>query len=472
MTDAQGKKFINLTGLHLFWQNVIKPKFDVLAGAVEDHGTQLSTLSANKADKSRFDNFNVNGATGKTIEEVIEDLSVAAGISGLKVNNTGNTLITVKANGKDDDTQHSGVVTISIDETALNTKFGAIEGAINDKAAQGDLNGAIDRITAAEGKITTAEGQIATLEGAISGEGGINGKIAGLESNKADKTALEGAVTRIGTAEGQIATLEGAISGEGGINSKIAGLESNKADKTDLEALSQTVATLENNAATKAELNEHIEVANNKFNEKADKSSLDTLSGIVGGKANQGELDALTQTVGTKASQDALDALSDVVDGKADNSTVTELSQTVGTKASQDALDALSDVVDGKASQTDLKTAEGKITAAEDKITALQTAVEALSSATDFIGVTSTAISDGSATNPVKINEQDYTAAKGDIVIYGNKEFIWDGAKWVELGDTTALAQDVETLKTAAETNANTALLVSEVEAAFNAGWA
>lgn len=69
-----------------------------------------------------------------------------------------------------------------------------------------------------------------------------------------------------------------------------------------------------------------------------------------------------------------------------------------------------------------------RVTTAEGKITTLEGKVDALSSATHFLGVK---------------EELPATGANGDIVIVGNKEYVYDAAsteevKWVELGDTTA----------------------------------
>lgn len=66
-------------------------------------------------------------------------------------------------------------------------------------------------------------------------------------------------------------------------------------------------------------------------------------------------------------------------------------------------------------------------------------AIEALGSPTHFAGETSTAIQDGSTTNPITVNSESYSAHAGDVVVYGAKEFIWDGSKWIELGDTSDL---------------------------------
>ena len=52
-----------------------------------------------------------------------------------------------------------------------------------------------------------------------------------------------------------------------------------------------------------------------------------------------------------------------------------------------------------------------------------------------FKGSTSTALTDGATTNPITIDGSSYTAVMGDMVIYGNKEFLFDGTSWHEMGD-------------------------------------
>lgn len=58
-----------------------------------------------------------------------------------------------------------------------------------------------------------------------------------------------------------------------------------------------------------------------------------------------------------------------------------------------------------------------------------------LTSAVKFIGTTTTAISDGSTTNSVVIGSNTVSVTSGNIVIYGNKEFLFNGTAWEELGD-------------------------------------
>lgn len=69
-----------------------------------------------------------------------------------------------------------------------------------------------------------------------------------------------------------------------------------------------------------------------------------------------------------------------------------------------------------------------------------RTLIENLTSATRFLGISVTALSDGSTTTRIEI--EDYgtvTAAAGDIAIYGTSEFIFDGSAWHLFGDLSNL---------------------------------
>lgn len=57
-----------------------------------------------------------------------------------------------------------------------------------------------------------------------------------------------------------------------------------------------------------------------------------------------------------------------------------------------------------------------------------------------LVGETTTALTDNATTNPITINGSSYTAQPNDAVIYGNKEFLFDGTKWHEFGDLSGLA--------------------------------
>lgn len=63
--------------------------------------------------------------------------------------------------------------------------------------------------------------------------------------------------------------------------------------------------------------------------------------------------------------------------------------------------------------------------------------IEKLSTTTRFLGVTTTALTDQSTTNPITINNKSVTAEEGDITLYNKLEFVWDGTRWQEFGDAS-----------------------------------
>ena len=56
-----------------------------------------------------------------------------------------------------------------------------------------------------------------------------------------------------------------------------------------------------------------------------------------------------------------------------------------------------------------------------------------------FLGETTTPLTDKATTNPITINGDSVTAVAGNLVLYGNKEFLFDGTKWLEMGDLSVL---------------------------------
>lgn len=84
-----------------------------------------------------------------------------------------------------------------------------------------------------------------------------------------------------------------------------------------------------------------------------------------------------------------------------------------------------------------------KITTNKNDITNIKNAI---AGGTHFIGISTTAITNGGTQKPT-IGGSQKTVANGDIVIYGNKEFIWNGSAWAELGDTTAELQKISALE-------------------------
>ena len=114
-----------------------------------------------------------------------------------------------------------------------------------------------------------------------------------------------------------------------------------------------------------------------------------------------------------------------------------------------DLYNKVQDVDEGGVKKTELKTLTvnvngtkvGEYDTKADKTINITADMLGLSGAMAFQGVTVTAISQGSTDN--QVNMEDGTsleAKKGDVVIYGNKEFVWVGSKWQELGDEQSFA--------------------------------
>ena len=83
-----------------------------------------------------------------------------------------------------------------------------------------------------------------------------------------------------------------------------------------------------------------------------------------------------------------------------------------------------------------------KDAAARTDISNLQGAIASLQGGQYFLGVTTTAMTDGktgTGAAVVSIDGNDVTAVNGNVVIYGNKEFIFDGTTWYEFGDLSTI---------------------------------
>lgn len=60
--------------------------------------------------------------------------------------------------------------------------------------------------------------------------------------------------------------------------------------------------------------------------------------------------------------------------------------------------------------------------------------IEDLGHAIYWIGVTTTALTDGDTTNPITVNSESVTAKLGGMASYDGSEFVWNGSAWQELG--------------------------------------
>ena len=77
-----------------------------------------------------------------------------------------------------------------------------------------------------------------------------------------------------------------------------------------------------------------------------------------------------------------------------------------------------------------------KILDTTDDIAAIEAAI---AGGVTFMGETSTALTDGSTAKSIVINSATVTAVKGYLVVYNSKEFVFDGEKWIEMGDLSLI---------------------------------
>lgn len=61
-------------------------------------------------------------------------------------------------------------------------------------------------------------------------------------------------------------------------------------------------------------------------------------------------------------------------------------------------------------------------------------AISELGNAMYWLGVTTTALTDGDTTNPITIGGESVTARVGAIAQYNGEEFAWNGTSWQSLG--------------------------------------
>lgn len=52
-----------------------------------------------------------------------------------------------------------------------------------------------------------------------------------------------------------------------------------------------------------------------------------------------------------------------------------------------------------------------------------------------WVGVTTTALTDGATTNPITVNDESVTVNAGAVAQYSGTEFVWSGTAWQTLGE-------------------------------------
>ena len=323
---------------------------------------------------------------------------------------------------------------------------------LSDCASASDIT---TKLTTINNTLTSHDGRITAAQSAAD--------TAKAAADEADRKAVQEATDR----QGEITRVEGLISAEATTARAAEKANADAAKAADEKAAAaQTYAEGVNTA-----LGQEVTRATEKENELAGKiSALETAVGAGGSVETQintkiESLDAdVTSAEGTQVRVQVVET-----DGKITAVNVTE-SATFAT-----AQDLADEIADREADEQAIGARIDALASAGDadgngkgRVTVLEEKVNALTSATHFEGVVEFDPSAEGATT------DGYDA--GDFVIYGNKEYIFDGSKWVELGDTTdeqsrlsALEGLVGTTSVDAQIDAKIAALSDEAKSSEDA---
>jgi hypothetical protein len=89
---------------------------------------------------------------------------------------------------------------------------------------------------------------------------------------------------------------------------------------------------------------------------------------------------------------------------------------------------------------------DDKITTVNSEINTLKTNIGNLSNIMNFLGTTTSDVKQDATITAIVVGGKPVTAVKGDVVVKGAKEFVFDGSKWQEIGDVSAQSTAIDGL--------------------------
>lgn len=266
-----------------------------------------------------------------------------------------------------------------------------------------------------------------------------NANAASAAQSKADKAESDAAAaqSKANKAESDAATAQAAAE---------AAQSTANTNKTDISNLTNRVKTIEDTYAT----DEEVAGIKSALEDKITAASNLAQQGVTNAAAAQGTADNALSKATTNATN--IESLQTAVGNKVDTSTYTakisELEVAIGTNATG----VTEAKADAKAAQDKADANEDLIAGHDTRISGLESKLNNVANAMDFIGVSTTDPDTGIVTiNDVIISGNTDssldTVNKGDVVIFGEKEFVYDGSKWVEFGDATGNASAITALE-------------------------
>ena len=145
---------------------------------------------------------------------------------------------------------------------------------------------------------------------------------------------------------------------------------------------------------------------------------------------------------GAKAYADEKVAALDFTDSAVEHQFITAVNETDGVVSVVRAQPAVADIngldtaLAAKQDTVVFNTAYDASSNKAATMTDVTNAVAGLSGAMHFVGTSTTDPAGGTVT----ISEQPYSGKSGDVVLYNQKEYVYNGTDWIELGDETSYA--------------------------------
>lgn len=244
--------------------------------------------------------------------------------------------------------------------------------------------GTSSAIETLSGRVTTVESKVSTLEGTVASNSGY---ITSLQNDKADKTAVQGIDDRLKTAEGTIIT-----------------------QGSDISGLKTSVGTTEDEASESGSV--YARIADLKVKAAANAGAASAAQ--TAAEAAQADVDAVEQDLASYKTTN--DAAVKAADDKA--------------VAAQGEVDALEKTVSDL--DAAYKTADQAL---QEDINEINAALQGLSGAMHFKGVK----------DYVPVDKSGYS--DGDVIIVGEKEYVFSGDDFVLFGDVSAEGERIAALE-------------------------
>lgn len=340
-------------------------------------------------------------------------------------------------------------ITYTIDDTAINTKFTGID----ERMTEIEANAGVTGIKIVDADNTDAEDFVKLTyvgtkdkEGQETEETNPTDFVRGDVTVTLDNTKLDNKITELEDADkdeaasrkADVQLLAGAAYTAGTAGAVGSWAESGSPKYKSITELSNRLAAVDESVVTKVTV----------VDASTDKTNYVTLSS----DAEDGTGD-ITLTFDDTKLENTID---DLVQADTDETTARKAADALLAGAQWDA--------DADTWKSEKPAGYYDITSLSVQMKAAEASISALSNAVQFLGVSSTEITNDGTQKPTIGGSVVNSLEAGDVVFHGNKEFIWDGAKWVELGDTTIENQRLADLE---EWIDNNAITEGEIEALF-----